>query len=79
MAEQAFQGAARQQEDYKRLLGLYGQEAGQEDLAREALALAGGTDVSLRTKKLASKERAKFATRSAIDRTSLGRATAADV
>jgi len=79
MAEQAFQGAARQQADYKRLLGLYGQEAGQEDLAREALALAGGTDVSLRTKKLASKERAKFATRSAIDRTSLGRATAADV
>ncbi len=79
MAEQAFQSASRQQEDYKRLLGLYGQEAGQEDLAREALALAGGTDVSLRTKKLASKERAKFATRSAIDRTSLGRATAADV
>ena len=79
MAEQAFQSASRQQEDYKRLLGLYGQEAGQEDLAREALALAGGTDVSLRTKKLASKERAKFATRSAIDRTSLGRAAAADV
>lgn len=79
MAEQAFQGASRQQADYKRLLGLYGQEAGQEDLAREALALAGGTDVALKTKKLASKERAKFQTRSALDRTSLGRATAADV
>ena len=79
MAEQAFQGAARQQADYKRLLGLYGEQAGQEDLAREALGLAGGTEVSLKTKKLASKERAKFGTRSAIDRTSLGRATAADV
>jgi hypothetical protein len=79
MAEQAFQGAARQQADYKRLLGLYGEEAGNEDLARESLALAGGTDVALKTKKLASKERAKFATRSALDRTSLGRASAADV
>ena len=79
MAEEAFQGAARQQADYKRLLGLYGEKAGDEDLARQALALAGGTDVALKTKKLASKERAKFATRSAIDKTSLGRATAEDV
>ncbi len=79
MAEQAFQGAARQQEDYKRLLGLYGESAGQEDLAREALGLAGGTEVGIKTKKLASKERAKFATRSAIDKTSLGRATRDDV
>ena len=79
MAEEAFQGAARQQADYKRLLGLYGEKAGDEDLARQSLALAGGTDVALKTKKLASKERAKFATRSAIDKTSLGRATAEDV
>ena len=79
MAEEAFQGAARQQADYKRLLGLYGETAGEEDLARQSLALAGGTDVALKTKKLASKERAKFATRSAIDKTTLGRATAADV
>ena len=79
MAEQAFQGAARQQSDYSRLLGLYGETAGQEDLARENLGLAGGAEVGIKTKKLASKERAKFATRSAIDKTSLGRATAADV
>ena len=79
MAEDAFQGAARQQEDYKRLLGLYGDTAGEEDLARQSLGLAGGTDVALKTRKLASKERAKFATRSAIDKTSLGRATATDV
>lgn len=79
MAEEAFQGAARQQADYQRLLGLYGEKAGQEDLARQALALAGGTDVALKTKKLASRERAKFSTRSAIDKTSLGRATAEDV
>lgn len=78
-AEEAFQGAARQQADYQRLLGLYGEKAGQEDLARQSLALAGGTDVALKTKKLASKERAKFSTRSAIDKSSLGRATAEDV
>lgn len=78
-AEEAFQTAARQQKDYARLLGLYGETAGEEDLARQQLALAGGTDVALKTKKLASKERAKFATRSAIDRTSLGRSTEADV
>ncbi len=79
MAEQTFQTAARQQADYKRLLGLSGETAGQEDLARESLGLAGGAEVGIKTRKLASKERAKFATRSAIDKTSLGRATAADV
>lgn len=79
-AEEAFQTAARQQKDYARLLGLYGETAGEEDLARQQLALAGGTDVALKTKKLASKERAKFATRSAIDRTSLlGRLNNPDV
>jgi hypothetical protein len=71
-AERAFQGAARDQEDYRRLMGLYGETAGTEDLAREALALAGGAEVGIKTKKLASKERAKFQQRSAIDKTSLG-------
>jgi hypothetical protein len=79
MAEQTFQTAARQQSDYSRLLGLYGETAGQEDLARESLGLAGGAEIGIKTRKLASKERAKFATRSAIDKTTLGRATAADV
>ena len=79
-AEEAFQTTARQQKDYARLLGLYGETAGEEDLARQQLALAGGTDVALKTKKLASKERAKFATRSAIDRGSLaGRLNNPDV
>jgi hypothetical protein len=78
-AEEAFQTAARNQSDYARLLALYGETAGEEDLARQQLALAGGTDVALKTKKLASKERAKFATRGAIERTSLGRSSAADV
>jgi LysM repeat protein len=73
MAEQAFQSAARQQADYTRLLGLSGETAGQEDLARENLGLAGGAEIGIKTKKLASKERAKFATRSAIDKNSLGR------
>jgi len=79
MAEQTFQTAARQQADYSRLLGLYGETANQEDLARESLGLAGGAEVGIKTRKLASKERAKFATRSAIDKTSLTRATADDV
>ncbi len=72
MAERAFQGAARDQEDYNRLMQLYGEKAGTEDLAREALALAGGAEVGIKTRKLASKERAKFQQRSAIDKTSLG-------
>lgn len=71
-AERAFQGAARDQADYSRLMSLYGETAGTEDLAREALALAGGADVGIKTKKLASRERAKFQQRGAIDRTSLG-------
>ena len=79
MAEEAFQTAARQQADYSRLLGLSGETAGQEDLARESLGLAGGAEVGIKTRKLASKERAKFATRSALDKTSLGRATKEDV
>ena len=74
-AEQAFQGVGRDQKDYQRLMQLYGETAGQEDLAREALALAGGTDVTLKTKRLASKERAQFAQKSAVDTTSLGRRT----
>lgn len=71
-AERAFQGAARDQEDYQRLMSLYGERSTQEDLAREALGLAGGADVAIKARNLASKERAKFATRSAIERTSLG-------
>jgi LysM repeat protein len=72
-AESAFQAAATQQKDYQRLMSLYGETAGTQDLAREELALAGGTDVTIRKKKLASQERAKFQQRSAIDTSSLGR------
>lgn len=72
-AEAAFQTAATQQRDYRRLMGLYGETAGEQDIAREELALAGGTDVTVKKKKLASKERALFQQKSAIDTTSLGR------
>ena len=72
-AEGAFQSAATNQADYRRLMGLYGEQAGDQDLAREELALTGGTDVTIKKKKLASKERAMFAQKSAIDATSLGR------
>jgi hypothetical protein len=71
-AERAFQTGAREQADYRRLLSLYGETAGTEDLARESLGLAGGAEVGIKTKKLASKERAKFQQRGAIDKTSLG-------
>jgi len=71
-AERAFQGAAREQQDYRRLMSLYGETAGTEDLARESLGLAGGAEVGIKTKKLASKERAKFMQRGAIEKTSLG-------
>jgi len=72
-AEAAFQTAATQQRDYRRLMGLYGETAGEQDIAREELALAGGTDVTVKKKKLASKERALFQQKSAIDATSLAR------
>jgi hypothetical protein len=79
-AEGAFQTAATNQADYRRLMGLYGEQSGTEDLAREELALSGGTDVTIKKKQLASKERAMFAQKSAIDTTSLGRrAKKADV
>lgn len=79
-AEGAFQTAATNQSDYRRLMGLYGEQAGDQDLAREELALTGGTDVTIKKKQLASKERAMFAQKSAIDTTSLGRrAKKADV
>ena len=72
-AESAFQTAAVQQKDYQRLMSLYGETGGAQDLAREELALTGGTDVTTKRKKLASKERAMFSQKSAIDTTSLGR------
>jgi hypothetical protein len=80
-AEQAFQSAARDRGDYSRLLGLAGQTAGEQDLAREQLGLAGGTDVALNTRKLASQERARFKQQSAISNTSLlkGRKQKSDV
>jgi hypothetical protein len=74
-AEGAFQSAAASQADYQRLTSLYGEQGGTEDLAREELALAGGADVTIKKKRLASKERAMFAQKSAIDATSLGRRT----
>ena len=79
-AEDAFQKAAVQQKDYQRLLKLSGATGTEQDLAREELALAGGTDVTMKKKKLASDERAKFQQKSAIEATSLGRRTkSADV
>jgi hypothetical protein len=72
-AESAFQTAAANQADYQRLTSLYGQAGGAQDLAREELALAGGTDVTIKKKQLASKERAMFQQKSAIDATSLAR------
>jgi hypothetical protein len=72
MAEETFQTTARQQADYERLLGLFGEKTTKEDLARERLGLAGGAEVGIKAKKLASRERARFETRSAVDRTSLG-------
>lgn len=72
LAEEAFQKSARSQKDYSRLMGLYGEQAGTEDLSREALALAGGAEIGIKTRKLASKERAKFMQRSAVDKSSLG-------
>lgn len=72
-AEAAFQGAAQDRKAYERLRALSGQQAGAEDLVRMSLGLAGGSELEQQTKKLASKERARFQQQSAIGTTSLSR------
>lgn len=72
-AEEAFQTAAGEGKDYRRLLSLAGETVGSEDLVREQLSLTGGAEVAAKRKRLASAERARFAQKSAIDTTSLGR------
>ena len=72
-AESAFQTAAQLQQGYERLVGLSGGKAGKEDLVRSQLALEGGADIAKKTKELASKERARFQQKSAINQTSLQR------
>ena len=72
-AEEAFQTASGQAQDYRRLLSLAGETANNEDLVREQLSLSGGAGVAEKRKRLASAERARFAQKSAVDTTSLGR------
>lgn len=72
-AEEAFQTASGQAQDYRRLLNLAGETVGSEDLVREQLSLSGGAGVAEKRKRLASAERARFAQKSAVDTTSLGR------
>jgi hypothetical protein len=72
-AESVFQNAAQQQQAYERLVGLSGGQAGKEDLVRSQLALEGGADITKKTRELASKERARFQQKSAINQTSLQR------
>ena len=72
-AEEAFQTASGQAQDYRRLLSLAGETANNEDLVREQLSLSGGAGVAEKKKRLASAERARFAQKSAVDTTSLGR------
>jgi len=70
-AAQAFQSASQSQKDYGRLLGLSGQTAGNEDLVRSQLDLTGGTEIAKNTKKLASRERARFQQQGALSQKSL--------
>jgi hypothetical protein len=73
-AEIAFQRAAADKSAYERLIELSGGTAGTEDLVRKELALTGGAEVAQKIKSLASEERARFQKRSAIEKSSLGRA-----
>ena len=72
---QAFQTASQSQKDYSRLLGLSGQVAGSEDLVRQQLDLTGGAEIAKNTKKLASKERARFQQQGALGQGSLSKRT----
>jgi hypothetical protein len=75
VAEQAFAAASEAQGGYERLANIYGQTAGQEDLARAALQLEGGVTAKQKIKTLAQKERAAFSTQSALTESSLTRRT----
>jgi hypothetical protein len=72
---QAFQTASQSQKDYSRLLGLSGQVAGSEDLVRQQLDLTGGAEIAKNTKKLASRERARFQQQGALGQKSLSKRT----
>lgn len=74
VAETAFQRAAADKAAYERLTGLAGEEGKVEDLVRKELALTGGATTQEKIKKLASEERARFQQRSAIEKTTLGKA-----
>lgn len=74
-AESAIRAAAGADAQLKRLGSLYGESLDYRDLVRESLNLSGGTTSGRKRKKLASKERAAFNGQSALDRTSLSKAT----
>ena len=74
-AETAFQRAAADKAAYERLTGLAGQKGTAEDLVRKELALAGGATTQEKIRRLASEERARFGKRSAIEKTTLGKAS----
>lgn len=70
-ANSAFAAVGAAQDTYARLSGIYGQNGSSEDLTRTALQLEGGATAEKKIKKVAQKERAAFATQSALGDTSL--------
>lgn len=70
-AESAFAAVGSSQGAYARLSGIYGTGGSSEDLTRAALQLEGGATAQQKIRKVAQKERAAFATQSALGETSL--------
>ena len=70
-AAQGFGRVSDQRDAAGRLGALYGDELSESDLVKEQFGLAGGTDVTTKKKKLASKERAAFSGTSGIAQGSL--------
>lgn len=70
-AAQGFGRVSDQRDAAGRLGALYNSDISQDDLVKEQFGMAGGTDVTTKKKKLASKERAAFSGTSGIAQGSL--------
>ena len=71
MSSQTFKSVANESVAYERLGKLAREETTQADLIREAFGISGSAEASIKKKRLASQERAKFSGQSALSKTSL--------
>lgn len=72
-AEDVFSAVAGSQQAYENLSAIWGEQSTKQDLTREAMQLAGGTEVAKKRKRLVQKETAAFSGQSALSAASLSK------